>query len=260
MCQRTCLRARIFATWRSRFFHIRRIVENTVLITMTLVLSHLSSVRHWSSRDCISSCFDRRRKKNWRVMCESVLVHDKEKKPSTDQMTMASRTLLMLRRRHAILSSIVNRSASHRKRPVVRTLASSSKAAVITEEERIQHDHSDYRSFALAALATAAAASFVHFNQDTVECGSAATAWDPQSIRGATTPQPRNVMLHRMRSIRARNLEDKYNVEWTNLLGEGAYGSVHPARLKATGEKVSHCCPTRLSFPDTFSPKNLFHD
>lgn len=160
-------------------------------------------------------------------------------------MTMASRTLLMLRRRHALLTSVINRSASQRKRPVVRTLASFSKPAVVTGAERI-HDHcSDYRSFALAALASAtAAAAFVHSNQEqaTVECGAAATAWDPQSIRGATTPQPRNVMLHPRRSIRARNLQDKYNVEWNQVLGEGAYGSVHPARLAATGEKVSHCC------------------
>ena len=51
--------------------------------------------------------------------------------------------------------------------------------------------------------------------------------------------QPYNVMLHRKRSTRARNLTDKYNVDWSVCLGEGAYGSVHPARLAATGEKVS---------------------
>jgi len=42
-----------------------------------------------------------------------------------------------------------------------------------------------------------------------------------------------------MRSIRARNLSDKYKVDWKTVLGEGAYGSVHPARLAATGEKVA---------------------
>ena len=50
--------------------------------------------------------------------------------------------------------------------------------------------------------------------------------------------QPHNVMLHRKRSIRGRNLNEKYNVDWSKCLGEGAYGSVHPARLAATGEKV----------------------
>eukprot|EP00550_Attheya_septentrionalis_P011265 CAMPEP_0198299590 /NCGR_PEP_ID=MMETSP1449-20131203/45341_1 /TAXON_ID=420275 /ORGANISM="Attheya septentrionalis, Strain CCMP2084" /LENGTH=912 /DNA_ID=CAMNT_0044001201 /DNA_START=1 /DNA_END=2739 /DNA_ORIENTATION=- len=51
--------------------------------------------------------------------------------------------------------------------------------------------------------------------------------------------QRKNVMLHRMKSLRARHMDDKYNVEWDNVLGEGAYGSVHPARVAATGEKVA---------------------
>jgi len=51
--------------------------------------------------------------------------------------------------------------------------------------------------------------------------------------------QPRNVMVHRLRSIRARSLADKYLVDWKTVLGEGAYGSVHPARLCTTGEKVA---------------------
>jgi serine/threonine protein kinase len=51
--------------------------------------------------------------------------------------------------------------------------------------------------------------------------------------------QPRNVMLHRMRSIRGRDLNEKYRVDWKTVMGEGAYGSVHPARLAATGEKVA---------------------
>jgi hypothetical protein len=49
---------------------------------------------------------------------------------------------------------------------------------------------------------------------------------------------PHNVMVQARRSIKGRNLEDKYQVDWNNVLGEGAYGSVHPARLAATGEKV----------------------
>lgn len=60
--------------------------------------------------------------------------------------------------------------------------------------------------------------------------------WPP----GKASDGPRrNVMLHRMRSVRARHLDDKYIVDWKNVLGEGAYGSVHPARLKLTGEKVA---------------------
>eukprot|EP00559_Dactyliosolen_fragilissimus_P008991 CAMPEP_0184864116 /NCGR_PEP_ID=MMETSP0580-20130426/13857_1 /TAXON_ID=1118495 /ORGANISM="Dactyliosolen fragilissimus" /LENGTH=766 /DNA_ID=CAMNT_0027362771 /DNA_START=386 /DNA_END=2687 /DNA_ORIENTATION=- len=42
-----------------------------------------------------------------------------------------------------------------------------------------------------------------------------------------------------MRSLRSRNLKEKYNVDWATVLGEGAYGSVYPARLVATGEKVA---------------------
>lgn len=45
--------------------------------------------------------------------------------------------------------------------------------------------------------------------------------------------------LNRTNSMRGGiSLEDKYNIEWNIVLGEGAYGSVHPARLAATGEKV----------------------
>lgn len=55
---------------------------------------------------------------------------------------------------------------------------------------------------------------------------------------GKLSSQPRNVMVHRLRSLRGRNLNEKYNVDWKTVLGEGAYGSVHPARLAATGEKV----------------------
>jgi hypothetical protein len=51
--------------------------------------------------------------------------------------------------------------------------------------------------------------------------------------------QPRNVMISRMRSVAGRGLHEKYNVDWKTVLGEGAYGSVHPARLALTGEKVS---------------------
>jgi hypothetical protein len=52
--------------------------------------------------------------------------------------------------------------------------------------------------------------------------------------------QPFNVSrLRRMRSLPATSLSDKYLVDWTQTLGEGAYGSVHPARLASTGEKVA---------------------
>merc|ERR1740124_497679 len=34
-------------------------------------------------------------------------------------------------------------------------------------------------------------------------------------------------------------MNEKYIVDWRIVIGEGAYGSVHPARLAATGEKVA---------------------
>ena len=46
-------------------------------------------------------------------------------------------------------------------------------------------------------------------------------------------------MITRMRSVAGRGLHEKYKVDWNTVLGEGAYGSVHPARLALTGEKVA---------------------
>lgn len=57
---------------------------------------------------------------------------------------------------------------------------------------------------------------------------------EPRRPKGA-----RNVMLHRKRSKAGRDLHSKYKVDWKTVLGEGAYGSVHPARLASTGEKVA---------------------
>jgi hypothetical protein len=53
------------------------------------------------------------------------------------------------------------------------------------------------------------------------------------------TSSPRNVMIQTLKSKAGRTLDLKYNVDWNTVLGEGAYGSVHPARLAATGEKVA---------------------
>ena len=60
------------------------------------------------------------------------------------------------------------------------------------------------------------------------------TKAEPRRSKGA-----RNVMLHRKRSKAGRDLHSKYKVDWKTVLGEGAYGSVHPARLASTGEKVA---------------------
>ncbi len=73
---------------------------------------------------------------------------------------------------------------------------------------------------------------------DTLSKGS--VTFGQNSRNKAAKNQPRNVMVHRLRSLRGRSLNEKYNVDWKTVLGEGAYGSVHPARLAATGEKVSN--------------------
>jgi len=61
------------------------------------------------------------------------------------------------------------------------------------------------------------------------------------STTGLPTPgmPAKNIMLHRLRSVRARNMTDKYNVLWEKKLGEGAFGSVHPAYNIKTGEKYA---------------------
>jgi len=78
---------------------------------------------------------------------------------------------------------------------------------------------------------------------DTASAGIKETQHSIESSKLFSSPslgrRPRNVMIHRMRSVRARDMGDKYNICWHKVLGEGAYGSVHPARLAATGEKVA---------------------
>jgi hypothetical protein len=50
--------------------------------------------------------------------------------------------------------------------------------------------------------------------------------------------QPRNVMLHRMRSAAGRGLNDKYNVDWTTVLG---------GKICICGPKIpSHCVTSRV--------------
>lgn len=65
----------------------------------------------------------------------------------------------------------------------------------------------------------------------------AAALGKSKSIR--PNDKPRNVMLHRLRSVKARSLQDKYDINWEVVLGEGAYGAVYPGKLRSTGEKAS---------------------
>jgi serine/threonine protein kinase len=111
----------------------------------------------------------------------------------------------------------------------------------------------DSRSWAIAAtavvLASLAGSTVYNAQSDaTAESNDASesnsssdqtvTSCEPRRINSVDL-QPRNVMLHRMRSVKGRGLNDKYKVDWDIVLGEGAYGYVHPARLAVTGEKVA---------------------
>lgn len=60
---------------------------------------------------------------------------------------------------------------------------------------------------------------------------------DPNATHSESS-EPRRANLSRFQSMNARGMNHKYTVDWKVVLGEGAYGSVHPARLAATGEKV----------------------
>ena len=168
-------------------------------------------------------------------------------------MTMASRTLLM-RTRPQGLVALSRRIKGTKGKSLVRTLASSApkSAAAPILASHAHHDDHESTTFGLVplvALAAAVVSGAAYSRNSTTSCEAATATWSSADVplRNTKTPpptrqsmQPRNVMLHRMRSVRGRNLEDKYNVDWSTVLGEGAYGSVHPARLSTTGEKVSH--------------------
>ena len=142
---------------------------------------------------------------------------------------MASRTLL-LRNNASILKRVssVNRWSRQSKQ------CSSAAAAAIRCNSSHSFDGAESATIVTTVAAVAAAAAAA------ATMGSCSSPTDCEVImERKTIKQPRNVMLHRMRSLRARNLNDKYRVDWDKVLGEGAYGSVHPARLAATGEKVS---------------------
>ena len=160
------------------------------------------------------------------------------------RMTMASRTLSLLPKRRALVASLANKRIFHPHRPSIRSLSAFSQknaAAALVTNGHANHDESSSFLVPLSIL-TAASVLSHHLDDDSTCHNDAATAsWEPlrQAKGRGTAEKPRNVMLHHMRSNRGRSLEDKYNVDWKTVLGEGAYGSVHPARLAATGEKVS---------------------
>ena len=111
-----------------------------------------------------------------------------------------------------------------------------------------KESNSQFNNFSLAATTAAAVTLFTitaanNNKKSTTQCETSMTNSSPNKSTIQFKPSlkkgPKNVMLSRLRSLRGRSLSDKYTVNWKQVLGEGAYGSVHPARLKATGEKVA---------------------
>jgi serine/threonine protein kinase len=68
---------------------------------------------------------------------------------------------------------------------------------------------------------------------------SGTTKLSTHMTSSSSSSSPRNVMIQNRRSLRGRSLHAKYRVDWNTVLGEGAYGTVYPGRLRATGEKVA---------------------
>ena len=155
---------------------------------------------------------------------------------SSSVLRAAVRAQLVYRKR-----GLPQRIYNSRNRMEVRTVATTSLAS----DDR-STSNPQYALYALAAAAAAIASLTVASTTTTTSptsCDSAAkmnhpkASGDQQLTRLPTIP--RNVNLKKMRSLKGRSLEDKYTVDWETVLGEGAYGSVHPARLKSTGEKVA---------------------
>jgi hypothetical protein len=154
---------------------------------------------------------------------------------------------MILRRRHGSAKNADTRShqqpRQHAVLVTVRVLSSSSMAANTTQQQPQPQPLLPWAAVgALALLAGVTTYSTTSSSTATTTMGNdhgltAEQQHHPQSSSGVAGAK--NIMLHRMRSTRGRSLNDKYNIDWTVRLGEGAYGSVHPARLRATGEKVA---------------------
>ena len=117
-----------------------------------------------------------------------------------------------------------------------RRFATVAKAAIAADNQ-----HNGSSAATAAALLLAAAAATLQLPQGSSTTTSTKTQNEPRRVpsRISTTLTPRASNLSRFRSITDRGMNSKYTVDWNVVLGEGAYGSVHPARLAATGEKVS---------------------
>jgi hypothetical protein len=122
------------------------------------------------------------------------------------------------------------------------------RALASLNQQSQQTQDSSYRDGAAAVMAAAVASGALYSMSNmesacdtktvtTISLPPMPTTTEPR--RHMSVRDPKNVMLHRMRSLAGRGLNNKYNVDWNTVIGEGAYGSVYPARLACTGEKVS---------------------
>jgi Protein kinase domain len=93
---------------------------------------------------------------------------------------------------------------------------------------------------ATSAAPTVTAPYFLSKRNATATSSSSESRGGPVPIGGAEDARfPGVKLLHRMQSVTSRGLNEKYHVDWDTVLGEGSYGSVHPGRLAATGEKIA---------------------
>jgi len=116
-----------------------------------------------------------------------------------------------------------------------------------TEKRKPPRPHESFETAVAAVVAGSVATAYINSEDSNdistrIEQPPTLTHFLSTRIAKAEPRRPkaaRNVMLHRKRSKAGRDLHSKYKVDWKTVLGEGAYGSVHPARLASTGEKVA---------------------
>jgi len=159
--------------------------------------------------------------------------------------------------RHDIIRILEKTRTSDRKTVSASSTATISTATIstITRLKRFVNNNNNgtnkntlaYTNGAILLSAAAAATAAVAAATVTVSVSSSDLCMIPKVVscdnddilnKMSKSAPPRNVMYQRLRSVRARNLSDKYTVDWSNVIGEGAYGSVHPAKKTRTGEKV----------------------
>lgn len=95
--------------------------------------------------------------------------------------------------------------------------------------------------FTAAVVACAVISHQVH-SQVSATCDEALIPpWTKSESSATVCPnrKPRNVMLHRFRSNKARHLPEKYDVDWNTVLGFGTYGAVYSGKKSSNGERVA---------------------